>query len=111
MSLMLGKNKSNNKWKARLCLSLSHTLTFSPGKKLFIIWAFPAVIFIYLFLPSVAAVDSLLLISLVRKWLDRHDGLERVPGQGLSTSPSEPGEIGRPTSVPLRLPLFHMILF
>lgn len=71
----------------------------------------PAVIFIYLFLPNVVAVDSLLLISLVRKWLDRHDGLERVPGQGLSTSHSEPGEIGRPTSVPPHLPLFHIILF
>lgn len=41
MSYMLGKKKSNNKWEARFCLSLSHTLTFSPGKKLFIIWAFP----------------------------------------------------------------------
>lgn len=40
MGHMLEITKSNNKWKARFCLGLSHTLTFSPETKLFIIWAF-----------------------------------------------------------------------
>ena len=53
--------------------------------------------------------DSPLLISLVSKWSDTRYGLERVPGQGLSTSHSEPGEIRKPTSIPPYLPLFRII--